>query len=63
MHRYVLGFIAFNFVLGFGWASVVGVALPIKIPCMNLNNFTRYMPGFGVPGYMVAYFKFSFHSF
>lgn len=58
----MLAFVTFNFVLWFIRAGVVRVAFVLKIFCVNFNNGAAHVACFGVPCYVVSFFKFGAHA-
>ncbi len=58
----MLAFVTFNFVLRLIRAGVVRVAFVLKIFCVNFNNGAADVACFGVPCYVVSFFKFGAHA-
>ena len=57
----VVGFIAFDFVLGIILVGVMGVALIVKVGYMHFHYFPGHVSRLGVPLYMVTHFECLFH--
>lgn len=57
MHGDVVGLVAFYFILRLILARVVGVPFVIYVLDMNLDYAATDMPGFGIPGDVIADFK------
>lgn len=58
----MIGLVAFDFVLRVVLGSVVCIALIVKIPGVDFDDFSGNMAGFGVPGDVVAYYEFLIHG-
>ena len=57
MCRYVIGFIAFNFILRIVFGSMMCIAFIVEIGSMNLYDRAGNMTRFRIPAYMIADFK------
>lgn len=58
----MFGFVTFDFVLWLIRTGVVRVAFVLKIFCVNFNNGAAHVACFGVPRYVVSFFKFGAHA-
>lgn len=57
MHRDVVGFGTFDFVLGIILARVMGVPFVVDVVCMHLDDRAADVPGFRVPRHEIADFE------
>jgi len=61
MGCYMIGLIAFYFVLRIVFTGVMGIAFIFKIGMMDFYDFPAYLSSFRVLFYVIAYFKY-FHN-
>lgn len=61
MDSNVIGLVAFDLVLRIVFAGMMRIAFVIKIPRMDLDDLPADMPGFGIPGDVIADFERVFH--
>ena len=57
MCRYMIGFIAFNFILRIVFGSMMRIAFIVEIGSMDFYDRARYMTCFRIPAYMITDFK------
>jgi hypothetical protein len=57
MHRHVVGFFALDFILRLILAGVMGITLINHIRGVNLDDLATDVPGFRIPGDMIADFE------
>jgi hypothetical protein len=57
MHGDVIRLVALDFILRLILGGVTGVALVIRIPRMDLDDPASDVPGFGIPGDVIALFE------
>jgi hypothetical protein len=62
MHRDVVSLVAFVLILWLIQACVARVSFVLKVFGMNFNNLATDMPGFRVPGHVIADFELICHD-
>lgn len=62
MQGNVVGLVALDLVLGIVRIRVVRVSLVINIPFVHFDDRSGDVPGFRIPGDMIADFEFSGHD-
>ena len=53
--------ITLDFVLRVAGAGVMGISLIVNVPGMDLDDMAADMPGFGIPGNVIADFELHGH--
>lgn len=61
MRGYVIGLVAFDFVLRVCAARAVDMSLVIKIPDVDLNDAAADTTGFGIPLHVIADLETGYH--